>query len=292
MKVALIKAEESALRNELVGIMEGEGYEVITTPFMEGAQRDDRFLTHYDGLPIDEVYVVSPLFTDHIVDRYTKPASNSTLKQSYCDTLEAIAPLSERNLVEGAKIALLYDAHQYDLNQAAVYRWKEKHIRTYHISYHEGMSLLNSTLNVAFGKSKRLFIKDLDDTIDFGTPLQRVIAIRYIANNLQGDYYKLGSPSGLNIRSFIKLCFETVGIEVEFSGKGNRERGVIIDIDELQLAQNGIHPRFIKFGETIVKQDGALSSNDKARWSSNTLDNQPSIEVLKEIIKHKLPAFI
>jgi GDPmannose 4,6-dehydratase len=57
------------------------------------------------------------------------------------------------------------------------------------------------------------------------------------------------------VRDFIKLAFGELGIEVEFSGKDDNERGVIIDIDEDRVAELGLNKDALKFGQTVVKVD-------------------------------------
>jgi GDPmannose 4,6-dehydratase len=46
-----------------------------------------------------------------------------------------------------------------------------------------------------------------------------------------------------------------LGIEVEFSGKDESERGVIIDVDEERAAELGLNREALKFGQTVVKVD-------------------------------------
>ena len=55
--------------------------------------------------------------------------------------------------------------------------------------------------------------------------------------------------------NFVRLAFAEAGVEVEFSGKGVQEKGVIIDADENRLKELGIDPANVKFGQTVVKVD-------------------------------------
>jgi len=54
-------------------------------------------------------------------------------------------------------------------------------------------------------------------------------------------------------RDYIRQLFFDLGIEVEFSGKNQHEKGVVIDIDEDKLIANGFNPDALRFGQTIVK---------------------------------------
>ncbi|NCD70438.1 hypothetical protein [Mucilaginibacter agri] len=55
------------------------------------------------------------------------------------------------------------------------------------------------------------------------------------------------------LRDFIRSAFSNIGIEVEFSGKGINERGVVIDIDEDRFEALGLDVNTLRFGQTVVK---------------------------------------
>jgi GDPmannose 4,6-dehydratase len=57
------------------------------------------------------------------------------------------------------------------------------------------------------------------------------------------------------VREFIKMSFAELGVEVEFSGKDENERGVIIDVDETKISELGLTAEALKPGKTIVKVD-------------------------------------
>lgn len=57
----------------------------------------------------------------------------------------------------------------------------------------------------------------------------------------------------ITVRDYIRLTFAELGIEVEFSGKNEFEKGVIIDMDEARVAELGLNPDALRFGQTVVK---------------------------------------
>lgn len=57
----------------------------------------------------------------------------------------------------------------------------------------------------------------------------------------------------LNKRDFIRQVFFDLGIEVEFSGKNQHEKGVVIDIDEDKTTTLGLNADALRFGQTVVK---------------------------------------
>src|SRR3546814_19710380 len=67
--------------------------------------------------------------------------------------------------------------------------------------------------------------------------------------------YVVATGVTTTVRDFVRLSFAELGIDVEFSGKGEREKGVVIDVDEPRLAALGIDATGIKFGQPVVKID-------------------------------------
>jgi len=54
-------------------------------------------------------------------------------------------------------------------------------------------------------------------------------------------------------RDVIREAFQQNGVEVEFSGKGPFEKGVVIDMDEEAMQQLGLDPDVLRFGQTVVR---------------------------------------
>ena len=59
--------------------------------------------------------------------------------------------------------------------------------------------------------------------------------------------------TGETVRDTIRQAFIDLGVEVEFSGKGLQERGVVIDVDTDRMAELGLDPDTQRFGQTVVK---------------------------------------
>ncbi len=51
------------------------------------------------------------------------------------------------------------------------------------------------------------------------------------------------------------MAFAELGIEIEFSGKGEYEKGVIIDVDPEKVNELGLNDKMLKPGQPIVKVD-------------------------------------
>ena len=57
------------------------------------------------------------------------------------------------------------------------------------------------------------------------------------------------------VRDFVKMTFAELGVEVEFSGKDENEKGVIIGFDEARAFELGLNADNFKAGQTVVKVD-------------------------------------
>ena len=57
----------------------------------------------------------------------------------------------------------------------------------------------------------------------------------------------------LTLRDAIRQAFHEHGVDIEFSGKGKNERGVVIDLDSEFLQQKGVDPLVLHFGQTVVR---------------------------------------
>jgi GDPmannose 4,6-dehydratase len=55
------------------------------------------------------------------------------------------------------------------------------------------------------------------------------------------------------LRDAVRQAFHGYGIDIEFSGKGIHERGVVIDLDSEFLQQKGLDPLVLHFGQTVVR---------------------------------------
>ena len=63
----------------------------------------------------------------------------------------------------------------------------------------------------------------------------------------------IAESGNISTRDHIRQEFLNNGVEVEFSGKGSFEKGVVIDIDEEVMQQLGLNPDVLRFGQTVVR---------------------------------------
>lgn len=108
---------------------------------------------------------------------------------------------------------------------------------------------------IALGMQEKLYLGNLSAQRDWGYAKDYVEAMWLMLQQPKADDYVISTGESSTVRDFVKLTFAEIGIEVEFCGKGEHERGIIIDKDETVLDALGIDPDQIKMGQTVVKVD-------------------------------------
>lgn len=110
---------------------------------------------------------------------------------------------------------------------------------------------------IALGLQDKLYLGNLSAQRDWGHAKDYIEAMWLILQQDKAEDYVIATGVTTTVRDFVRLSFAYVGIEVEFSGRNEQEKGVIIDVDEKRLKTLGIDPSAIKFGQTVVKVDTA-----------------------------------
>lgn len=108
---------------------------------------------------------------------------------------------------------------------------------------------------IALGLQDCLYLGNLSAQRDWGHAKDYVEAMWLILQQEEPEDYVIATGIATSVRDFVKLSFEELGIEIEFAGKGENERGVIIDWNEDRLQELELDPDMLKIGQTVVKVD-------------------------------------
>jgi GDPmannose 4,6-dehydratase len=115
--------------------------------------------------------------------------------------------------------------------------------------------ITRAVAKIAMGLQDKLYLGNLDAQRDWGHAKDYVEAMYLILQQEQPEDYVIATGVTTRVREFVRMAFQEVGIEVEFSGRGAHERGVVIDIDEDRMHELGLNPDTVRFGQTILKVD-------------------------------------
>jgi GDPmannose 4,6-dehydratase len=108
---------------------------------------------------------------------------------------------------------------------------------------------------IALGLQDCLYVGNLSAQRDWGHAKDYIEAMWLMLQQDKAEDFVIATGVTTTVRDFIKMAFNELGIEVEFSGKDEHERGVIIDIDQQKVTELGLNMDNLKFGQTVVKVD-------------------------------------
>ena len=115
--------------------------------------------------------------------------------------------------------------------------------------------ITRAVARIALGLQDKLYLGNLSAQRDWGHAKDYVEAMWLILQQDKPEDFVIATGVTTTVRDFVRMSFAELGIEVEFSGKGVAEKGVIIDRDDEKLKEMGIDPDQIKLGQTVVKVD-------------------------------------
>lgn len=125
---------------------------------------------------------------------------------------------------------------------------------------------------IALGLQKKMFLGNLDARRDWGHAKDYVRAMWLILQQEQPEDYVIATGITTPVRDFVKMAFAEVGAEVEFSGSGVDEKGVIQSISnpEFSLAVGqevvSVDPAYFRPTEVELLIGDPTKSKTKLGW--------------------------
>ncbi|HEK20337.1 MULTISPECIES: GDP-mannose 4,6-dehydratase [unclassified Mucilaginibacter] len=115
--------------------------------------------------------------------------------------------------------------------------------------------ITRAVAKIALGLQDCLYMGNLSAQRDWGHAKDYIVAMWLMLQQDKPQDYVIATGVTTTVRDFIRMAFAELGIEIEFSGKDEAEKGVIIDIDAEKAASFGLNTDALKFGQTIVRVD-------------------------------------
>lgn len=142
--------------------------------------------------------------------------------------------------------------------------------------------------------SRKMYVNTLHADMFLMEKLSYVELLEKCVRNSSEVLWSELNGSQINIRDLFRLVLDELGAEIEFCGKGEQERGVIIDYEDHILSLYNVDRSKIRLGNTIVKINEENYNNISAvsKFEFNR-DNHTSLSninpfLIKKIIKGKL----
>ncbi|MES2417300.1 MAG: GDP-mannose 4,6-dehydratase [Bacteroidota bacterium] len=115
--------------------------------------------------------------------------------------------------------------------------------------------ITRAAAKIALGLQGCLYLGNLSAQRDWGHAKDYIEAMWLILQQDKAEDFVIATGVTTTVRDFVKMTFAELGIDVEFSGKDENEKGVIIDIDEEKVKSLGLKGEGLHLGETVVRVD-------------------------------------
>jgi GDPmannose 4,6-dehydratase len=117
--------------------------------------------------------------------------------------------------------------------------------------------ITRAACKIALGLQNCLYVGNLSARRDWGHAKDYVEAMWLMLQHDKPEDFVIATGVTTTVREFIKMSFAELGIEIEFSGRDENEKGVIIDVDRQKIKELALDESVLKPGQTIVKVDPA-----------------------------------
>lgn len=108
---------------------------------------------------------------------------------------------------------------------------------------------------IALGLQKCLYLGNLSAQRDWGHAKDYIEAMWLILQQDVAEDFVIATGITTTVRDFVKMTFAELGITVEFIGKDEYEKGVIIDIDPVIFQKLELNAAEVHLGMEVVKVD-------------------------------------
>jgi GDPmannose 4,6-dehydratase len=115
--------------------------------------------------------------------------------------------------------------------------------------------ITRAAAKIVLGLQSCMYLGNLSAKRDWGHAKDYIEAMWLMLQQQKAEDFVIATGVTTTVRDFIRMAFTELGVEIEFSGKDEREKGVVIDIDQQRMQELGLNPDALKFGQTVVKID-------------------------------------
>ncbi|TKC05252.1 GDP-mannose 4,6-dehydratase [Pedobacter frigoris] len=115
--------------------------------------------------------------------------------------------------------------------------------------------ITRAAAKIALGLQSCLYLGNLSAQRDWGHAKDYIEAMWLILQQEKAEDYVIATGVTTTVRDFVRMSFAELGIDIEFSGKDQYERGVIIDVDQDMVAKFGLNDEYLKPGTVVVQVD-------------------------------------
>jgi GDPmannose 4,6-dehydratase len=115
--------------------------------------------------------------------------------------------------------------------------------------------ITRAAAKIVLGLQKYLYLGNLSAQRDWGHAKDYVEAMWLILQQEKPEDFVIATGVTTTVREFVKMTFAELGVDIEFSGRDQYERGVIIDVDPEIVASLGLNESVLHLGMEVVRVD-------------------------------------
>ena len=125
---------------------------------------------------------------------------------------------------------------------------------------------------IALGLQSKLYLGNLSAQRDWGHARDYVEAMYLMMQQDTPDDYVIATGITTEIRNFIKMVCEEINVEIEFSGKGKEEKGIITKNNNTELSLTPgqviveVDPNYFRPTEVDLLIGDATKAKEKLSW--------------------------
>jgi len=108
---------------------------------------------------------------------------------------------------------------------------------------------------IACGLQEKIYLGNLNAKRDWGHAKDYVEAMYLMLQQDVAEDFVIATGVTTEIREFVRMSFDHLGVTLSFDGIGENEKGTIAAVDHNRLRELGISDEHLRVGKTIIEVD-------------------------------------
>lgn len=158
--------------------------------------------------------------------------------------------------------------------------------------------ITRATAKIVLGLQEKLYLGNLSAERDWGHAKDYVEAMWLMLQQKSPEDFVVATGRTTSVRNFVKNSFKEVGIEIEFEGEKEDEKGRVVKIDEVRMLELNLDPELLKVGQILIEVDPRyfrpteveqlVGDATKAKEKLNWTPKYKLEELVKEMVEEDL----
>lgn len=145
---------------------------------------------------------------------------------------------------------------------------------------------------IVLGLKRKLWLGNLNASRDWGHAKDYVEAMYLMLQQPEPEDFVIATGVSTTVRDFVKLAFAYAGVEINFEGKGDQERGIVtnVAIPDIKLSKGDVvvevDKRYYRPAEVEYLLGDASKARQKLGWEPKYTVQQLAHEMVEADIEH------